>query len=55
MSLHSAKLPTDTAPLCSICHISVRLETAKSDEDGRPVHEECYLRSLMQDGKSKKE
>lgn len=27
---------------CSICNESVKLETAKIDENGKPVHEECY-------------
>ncbi|MGA8440452.1 MAG: hypothetical protein WB714_19665 [Candidatus Sulfotelmatobacter sp.] len=31
------------AVMCSICNRSVTLESAKSDEYGRPVHEECYV------------
>jgi len=33
--------------VCSICKQSVRLETAKTDENGKPVHEDCYLQHLM--------
>jgi hypothetical protein len=29
--------------LCPICDKPVILETAKTDDDGRAVHEECYL------------
>ena len=28
---------------CSICHKPVALETAKTDEVGEAVHEECYI------------
>lgn len=31
---------------CPICNEPVRLETAKTNEDGTPVHEECYLASI---------
>jgi hypothetical protein len=31
-------------PKCSICDEPVELETAKTDEDGKPVHEDCYIR-----------
>ena len=31
---------------CSICNEPVKLETAKADEDGHPVHEDCYLDKL---------
>jgi hypothetical protein len=30
-------------PTCAICHQSAPLETAKTDERGQVVHEECYL------------
>jgi hypothetical protein len=29
-------------PICSLCHETVEIETAKTDEDGKAVHEECY-------------
>jgi hypothetical protein len=35
-------------PACAICDKPVPLETAKSDEDGRPVHEQCYVLKLKQ-------
>jgi hypothetical protein len=28
---------------CSICNEAVDLETTKTDESGKPVHEECYV------------
>ena len=33
-------------PLCSICHSPVRVNEAKTDEDGHAVHEDCYLIKL---------
>jgi hypothetical protein len=30
-------------PDCSICNEPVDLKTAKTDEDGKGVHEECYV------------
>jgi hypothetical protein len=32
--------------LCPICNKPVKLETAKSDEGGKAIHEECYLSKL---------
>lgn len=33
---------------CSICNTPVSLETAKTDEAGKAVHEECYaLREVL--------
>ena len=34
-------------PICSICKEPVRLETAKTDENGQAVHEDCYVVHLM--------
>ncbi len=31
---------------CAICNKPVSLETAKADEDGRTVHEQCYVLKL---------
>lgn len=31
---------------CPICNEPVKLETAKANEHGKPVHEECYLASI---------
>jgi hypothetical protein len=30
-------------PLCSICNKPVDLDIAVTDQDGKPVHEECYV------------
>jgi hypothetical protein len=32
--------------VCSICNDAVELETAKIDEVGRPVHEDCYVEKI---------
>jgi hypothetical protein len=37
---------TFSAPIvttCAICHKPAPLETAKTDEHGRIIHEECYV------------
>jgi hypothetical protein len=34
------------APLCSICHKPVDLETSKTDHQGKAVHESCYSARL---------
>jgi len=33
-------------PICSICNLPVPLNSAKTDEDGKAVHEDCYLTKL---------
>ena len=33
--------------LCNICDQPVSLETAKADEYGRAIHEECYATKLQ--------
>jgi hypothetical protein len=33
-------------PACPICNKEVQFETAKTDEVGRALHEECYLLRL---------
>jgi len=33
--------------VCSICAIPLPLETSRTDEDGRGVHEECYVRKTI--------
>ena len=30
-------------PLCLVCKTPVPLETAKTDERGEAIHEECYV------------
>ncbi len=34
-------------PACAICRKPVPLETAKADEDGQSVHEQCYVLKLL--------
>ena len=34
-------------PKCSICNETVELETAKTDQDGEAVHEECYVSRIV--------
>ena len=36
-------VPVAVVPLCVICRKPASLETAKADERGQTVHEECYL------------
>jgi hypothetical protein len=33
--------------VCSICALPLPLETSRTDEDGRGVHEECYVRKII--------
>jgi hypothetical protein len=42
-------------PLCSICNEPVNLRTAKSDENGRAVHEECYIQKITSQQPSSKD
>jgi hypothetical protein len=34
---------------CGMCHKEVPIESAKTDGDGRAVHEECYVVSLTRE------
>jgi hypothetical protein len=34
-------------PRCAICRESVNLEESKTDEYGRAVHENCYVRTVV--------
>jgi hypothetical protein len=36
-------------PSCSICNEPMDLKTAKTDEDGKGVHEECYVDRMRRD------
>jgi hypothetical protein len=38
-------------PLCSICNKPLDPKIAVTDQDGKPVHEECYVLKLQQDTK----
>jgi len=31
---------------CSICHKPVKLETTTTDEQGKAIHEECYVQAV---------
>jgi hypothetical protein len=33
-------------PACAVCKAPVELETCNTDERGRAVHEECYVRKI---------
>jgi hypothetical protein len=33
-------------PVCSICNKPIVLETSKTDENGKAVHEDCYIKRL---------
>jgi hypothetical protein len=33
-------------PICRICGEAVELETSKTDENGRAIHEQCHDRQL---------
>jgi hypothetical protein len=39
-------LPSAPFTICNLCSKPVELEKAKTDENGRAVHEECYLRKV---------
>lgn len=34
---------------CAVCNKPVSLETANVDEDGQPVHEQCYLLKIQRE------
>jgi hypothetical protein len=40
-------LHTNGQPTCQICHEPINLRTAKSDGDGKAVHEECYVQKVL--------
>jgi hypothetical protein len=35
-----------SSPICYLCKLPVILERSKTDEAGKPVHEECYVLKL---------
>jgi len=37
---------SEFSPICPICGEPVCLEEAKTDEDGRAIHEDCYVVNL---------
>jgi len=40
--------------LCAICFQPIDLKKSKNDEDGRPVHEDCYAMKMTSLNKPKK-
>jgi hypothetical protein len=35
-------------PICPICNKPVELVTAKTTEDGKAIHDECYIEMILQ-------
>jgi hypothetical protein len=48
MNLSSQNVPQKSkVPLiCAICGKPVAVETSKTDDDGKAIHEDCYVKSL---------
>lgn len=44
--VHIPPSQRDSRPRCPICDLPVALETAKTDENGRAIHEDCYAMKL---------
>jgi hypothetical protein len=44
----AAELPANRPTPCVICDKPVELETARTNERGRAVHEDCYFANLKQ-------
>ena len=40
------------APFCPVCHRPIALEDAKTDEQGKAIHEQCYFLALKSKLKS---
>jgi hypothetical protein len=38
--------PNPQLPICPHCERPVELENARTDEDGKAIHPECYLLTL---------
>jgi hypothetical protein len=38
-------------PRCSVCNEPVELRIAKTDEDGKAIHEECYVLRMQMKGR----
>jgi hypothetical protein len=43
----SAKYASQRVIVCCICAGPIPLETSKTDERGKAVHEECYVRKTI--------
>lgn len=53
MTRQSSQLLVSNSPTCPVCNLAVPLETAKTDEQGRAVHEQCYFSAVSDDRKLK--
>ena len=42
-----ARAASQQSLVCCICTIPIPLETSKTDEHGKGVHEECYIRKTI--------
>jgi hypothetical protein len=38
---------TRWAPTCVLCNEPIELETSNTDESGKAIHEECYIRKVI--------
>ena len=43
----SARDASQRSAVCCVCTIPIPLETSKTDEHGKAVHEECYVRKTI--------
>lgn len=39
--------PSRHSVVCSICSVPLPLESSRTDEQGKGVHEECYVRKTI--------
>jgi hypothetical protein len=46
---YANEYPVQWHPVCVICRESVKLEECKADENGRAVHEECYVSKITRE------
>lgn len=44
--MYDNPLTARRVPICAICNLPVPLNSAKTDEDGSAIHEDCYLVKL---------
>ena len=43
----SAQDASHQSLVCTVCTMPISLETSKTDENGKAVHEECYVRKTI--------
>jgi hypothetical protein len=46
-----ARIPTARYPICPLCTEHVELETAMNNQNGRAVHEDCYVAFILAKGR----